>query len=153
MPDIVGVLSKQTGIAPELIVKGLSILLSFLKGKLDPTLFQILESALPGVPTDAPAPDPAAKGAPEAGSSLFGSIANLAGKLFGGGVGETAHVLSSLSDTGFSADQIQTFLPSAFEALKSHLPPELIEQLQGLLPTLIEPTGPAPQLDPEPETA
>ena len=144
MPDLIGVLSTQTGISPDLIRKGIAVLLSYLKGKLDPTLFAVLEAAFPGVPTQAPASDPAAKGG--AGAGLIGSIASLAGKLLGGQAAEPAHMIASLSDTGFSADQIQAFLPSVFALFSKHLPPEVVEQIQAHLPTLATPDVPAPEL-------
>ena len=148
MPDLISVLSTQTGISPDLIRKGVAVLLSYLKGKLDPTLFALLEAAFPAVPAQAPASDPAAKVGhdSDSGSGLIGSIASLAGKLFGEKAAEPAHVMSSLSDSGLSADQIQAFLPAVFALFNKHLPPEAVEQIQAHLPTLATADAPAPEL-------
>jgi hypothetical protein len=150
MADLIGVLSSKTGIPPALLQQGLGVLLSYLKGKLDPAIYAQLESALPGAPAIAKAYEPP-KDAPGsdsgAGAGLFGTIAGLAGKLFGGQSGEAAHVMATLSQAGLSADQIQTFLPKAFELLQAHLPAEVVEQVQALLPTFATPAGPEPDLD------
>jgi hypothetical protein len=147
MADLINVLSSQTGIAPEQVQKGVGALLSYLKGNLDPELFGKVEAALPNAPELISAFDSAKDGAGAgSGSGLFGSIASLAGKLFGGQSGETAHFLASLSQVGLSADQIQAFLPKAFELLQAYLPPELVEQIQARLPTFAVPAGPEPDL-------
>jgi hypothetical protein len=39
-----------------------------------------------------------------------------------------------LTRLGFSADQLESFLPGALEFLKSKLPPDVVKQASALLP-------------------
>ena len=69
----------------------------------------------------------------------MGMVSGLAGKLFGGDAGNAAHLLTDLSRFGLGAEQIQAFLPQAFEQLKAYLPAELLEKIKAVLPTLATP--------------
>ncbi|WP_406698335.1 DUF2780 domain-containing protein [Singulisphaera sp. Ch08] len=138
MADIITALSSQTGIDGEMVKKGLGALLAFLQKNLPPDLFGKLQSALPGA-SEMLSAHPADEGGTSSG--LMGMVSGLAGKLFGGHVGDGAHLLSDLSRVGLSADQIEKFLPQAFEQLKAFLPPELLEKVKAVLPTLTTPAG------------
>jgi|GEM_PF-6225225 len=138
MPDIITPLSSQTGIDGETIKKGLGALLTFLQKRLSPDLFGKLETAVPGA-SEMLSAYRASEGGKSAG--LMGMVAGLAGKLFGGSGGDHAHLLADLSHLGLSAEQIETFLPKAFEQLRAILPAELVEQIKGVLPTLAVPAG------------
>ena len=76
-----------------------------------------------------------------AGSGLMGMVSGLAGKMFGGNAGNGAHLLADLSHVGLGAEQIEEFLPQAFESLKEYLPAELLERVKAALPTLATPAG------------
>lgn len=135
MADIVSALSSQTGIDGAIVKKGLGALLTFLQKSLPPDLFSKLQSALPGAPEMLA--DHEANGG--ASSGFLSMVSGLASKLFGGDTGHGAHLLADLSHAGLSADQIEKFLPQAFELLKEYLPPELLNKIKALLPTLATP--------------
>ena len=71
-------------------------------------------------------------------------VSGLASRLLGGKAGEGAELLSSLSKLGFKPEQIESFLPRAFEVIKSHLSPELIQKILAALPVLAKLAGSAP---------
>lgn len=136
MADIVSALSSQTGIDGEMVKKGLGTLLNFLQKSLPPDLFGQLQTAIPGASEMLSAYEPHPGGM---GSGLLGMVAGLAAKLTGGHTEHGAHLLTGLSHIGFSADQIETFLPHAFEQLKAYLPADLLKQVKDVLPTLATP--------------
>jgi hypothetical protein len=138
MADIVTSLSSRTGIDEEMVRKGLGALLTFLQKSLPPDLFGKLQAALPGAPEMLSACGPDQGGT---GSGLLGLVSGLAAKLLGGNAGNGAHLLSELSNVGLSAEQIEAFLPQAFDHLKEYLPAELLEQVKAALPTLATPAG------------
>ena len=138
MADIVTSLSSRTGIDGETVKKGLGALLTFLQKNLPPDLFGKLQAALPGALEMLSAYEPEPGGS---GTGLLGMVSGLAGKLFGGHAGDGAHLLSDLSRVGLSAEQIEAFLPQAFEHLKAYLPAELLERVRAALPTLATPAG------------
>ena len=138
MADIVTSLSSRTGIDGETVRKGLGALLTFLQKDLPPDLFGKLQAALPGAPEMLSAYEPDQGGT---GSGLLGMVSGFAGKLFGGNAGNGVHLLSDLSRVGLGAEQIEAFLPQAFEHLKEYLPAELLERVKAALPTLATPAG------------
>ena len=138
MDDILASLSSRTGIDVEAVKKGLGAVLAFLQKSLPPELFGKLQASLPGSPAMLSAYEAESGGS---GSGLLGLVSGLAGKLFGGHGGDGAHLLSDLSRVGLSAEQIEAFLPQAFEYLKAYLPPELLERVKAALPTLATPSG------------
>jgi hypothetical protein len=140
MDDILATLSSRTGIDVEAAKKGLGALLTFLQKSLPPDLFDKLQAAIPGSREMLSAYEPEPGGS---GPGLLGMVSGLAGKLFGGHAGDGAHLLSDLSRVGLSAEQIEAFLPQAFEHLKAYLPPELLERVKAALPTLATPSGAA----------
>jgi hypothetical protein len=138
MADIVNSLSSRTGIDGETVRKSLGALLTFLQKNLPPDLFGKLQAAIPGAPEMLSAYEADAGGT---SSGLMGMVSGLAGKLFGDQAGNGAHLLSDLSRLGLSAEQIEAFLPQAFEHLKAYLPAELLEKVKAALPTLATPAG------------
>jgi hypothetical protein len=138
MADIVTSLSSRTGIDGETVRKGLGALLTFLQKNLPPDLFGKLQAALPGAPEMLTA---YASDQGGTGSGLLGMVSGLAGKLLGGNAEKGAHLLSELSRVGLGAEQIETFLPEAFEHLKEYVPAELLEHVKAALPTLATPNG------------
>ncbi|SIO35147.1 Protein of unknown function VcgC/VcgE [Singulisphaera sp. GP187] len=136
MTDLVTALSSQTGIDGEMVKKGLGTLLTFLQKSLPPDLFSKLQAAIPGASELLSAHEPEPGGT---GSGLLGMVTGLAGKLFGSHAEHGPHLLTGLSHAGFSAEQIEKFLPQAFEQLKAILPAELLKQVKEALPTLATP--------------
>ena len=138
MSDLANQLATETGVTGEQAHKGLGALLSFLKEQLGGETFQKLEAAIPGAASMISSFE-AAQGSSQGG--LFGAVAALAGKLFGGKAEGGAELLASLSKLGFQPGQIEAFLPKALEFLKNHLPAELIERVMASLPGLAKLTG------------
>lgn len=140
MADIITTLSSRTGIDDGMIRKGLGALLTFLQKNLPADVFSSIQSTLPGASEMLSAfeSEPEAEGS---SSGFMGMVTSLAAKLFGGGENGGAHLLANLSRIGLSASQIEAFLPQALDALKTYLPPELLERIKGVLPTLATPAG------------
>jgi hypothetical protein len=57
----------------------------------------------------------------------------MAGKLFGGAGGAT-ELVSKLTQFGFSADQLQQFIPRVIDFLKSKLPSDVMNKITALIP-------------------
>ena len=64
------------------------------------------------------------------------AVTNLAGKLFGSRGEAATDLFARLSQHGFSADQLQAFLPKVLEFFKDKLPPEALDKVEGLMPGL-----------------
>jgi len=144
MPDLVHELAAHTGISSDLIQKGLGALLSFLKKQLGDETFAKVQSSVPGAAaltsSFESAPPPA-----QSQGGLFGMVSELAGKLFGGGAGQGADLLSTLTKLGFRPEQIEAFLPKALELIKNHLPPDLVDKVLASLPALGKLLGQGPE--------
>jgi len=134
MADVVSEVSTRTGIPPELVRKGMGAILALLKDKLPANIYSQLQSAIPnaeGLVAAAPAAEPSSGG-------VLGAVAAVAGKLLGGSGGDAAALTSSLTQAGFSAEQLEKFLPAVMEFLKGKLPEDTLKQLTGLLPAPAE---------------
>src|SRR3954453_19321271 len=116
MDEILASLSSRTGIDVEGVKKGLGALLTFLQKSVPSELFDKLQAAIPGGREMLSAYEAEPGGA---SSGLLGMVSGLAAKLFGGPSGDGAHLLSDLSRLGLSAEQIEAFLPQAFEHLNA----------------------------------
>lgn len=130
MSDIVNALSSQTGIGIDQIRMGLGAVLKVLQGHLPPDLFSKVEGAVPG----AGEMISASESAGSEGGGLVHAVTSLAGKLFGGRGAAATDLLTKLGHHGFSADQLQAFLPRVIEFFRDKLPPEVLEKVEGLLP-------------------
>jgi hypothetical protein len=134
MADVVSEVANRTGIPPELVRKGVGAVLALMKDKLPANVYSQIQSAVPdaaGLVSAAP------EAAPPAGGVL-GAVTAAAGKLLGGAGGDAAVLTSRLTQTGFSAEQLEKFLPAVMEFLKSRLPENTVKQLTGLLPAFAE---------------
>jgi hypothetical protein len=127
MADIVADLASKAGISPELAKKGLGAVLSFARQKLPQEAFTKVMGAVPG----ADGMMDAAESAEESSGGVMGAVGNLAGKIFGGSAGA---LISKLGQLGFSAEQVQRFVPAALEFIKNKLPPDVANKLAALLP-------------------
>jgi len=136
MSDIINALVSQTGIETALAQKGLGAVLSFLKEHLGGDIFGKVQSAIPGSAGMVSSFESAKGGS----GGLIGTVAGLAGKLFGGGAGG-AKLLESLSHLGFSGDQIQSFLPKVIEQLQHILPADVLDKIKALIPGHATPAG------------
>jgi hypothetical protein len=133
MSELVNTLTDQTGISSDLVHKGLGVLLSFLKKELGDQAFDQLASSVPG----ASGLLEKFESSPEAGSGgLFDVVTGLASKLFGSKLADVPALLAAFSKLGFSAEQIETFLPKAIELIKSYLPADILEKIMASLPAL-----------------
>jgi len=134
MGDVVSSLSSQTGLDADLVRKGLGAVLKMLQDQLPPELF----SKVQGVVPDAAAMISASESAgPEAGG-MIQAVTSLAGKLFGNRGEAAADLFTRLGQHGFSADQLNAFLPNVLEIFKDKLPPEALAKVEGLVPGLSE---------------
>jgi hypothetical protein len=136
MADTPNALASETGLSSELVHSGLGAILDFLKQHLGPEMFDRIQQVIPNA-TDflkrfESAPDASGSG----GGGSMAAVAGLASKLFGSGGGDVAKLFESFDKLGFTSEQIETFLPKAFEFLKAHLPADLVEQVLAKLPAL-----------------
>ena len=72
---------------------------------------------------------------------MIQAVTSLAGKLFGGRGEAATDLFARLGQHGFSAEQLQAFLPKVLEFFKDKLPPEILEKVEGLVPGLSEVAG------------
>jgi uncharacterized protein VcgC/VcgE DUF2780 len=134
MSDIVSSLSAQTGISADLIRKGLGAVLKMLQDQLPPELFSKVQGVLP----DAGEMISASESTGQEAGGMIQAVTILAGKLFGTRGEAAADLFTRLGRHGFSADQLQAFLPKVLEFFKDKLPPEALEKVEGLVPGLSE---------------
>jgi hypothetical protein len=128
MADVVAELAAKAGVSPDMARKGLGAILALLKDKLPANLFAQVQEAVPnanGLMT-------AGETAKETSGGIVGAVSSAIGKLVGGG--GAAEMANKLARLGFSTEQVQKFLPSVLEFLKSRLPADVSKQLSGLLP-------------------
>jgi hypothetical protein len=133
MSELISSLASQTGIDPEMARKGLGAVLNFLKAQIGPEHFEKLQTSIPeasGMMSDAQSDRSTIS------HGFLGTISGMASKLFGGDGGSGAHLLSKLSALGLSPEQIQSFLPRAFDLLKNYLPAEILDRVKSALPAL-----------------
>jgi uncharacterized protein VcgC/VcgE DUF2780 len=137
MSDIVDSISSQTGISADLVRKGLGAVLKMLQDQLSPEHFSKLQAVLP----DANAMISASESSGTQGGGMIQAVTGLAGKLFGQKGEAATDLFARLGQQGFSADQLQAFVPKVLEHFKDKLPPEVLEKVQGLAPGLSEVAG------------
>jgi uncharacterized protein (DUF2267 family) len=125
MTDLIQSLSSETGAAPDMIRNALGAIFGFLRKHLDPGLVDQIEAHVPGA-SELP------QGAETAERpGLLGTLSGVVGKVFGGRVGEGADLISHLSGTGLSPENIKIVLSKVVAYLEAHLPPELFEQIKA----------------------
>jgi hypothetical protein len=128
MSETIGELASNSGLSIEQAKKGLGALLSSMKGHLPPESFSRLKEVVPDADQMMAG---AEQSGPEPSGGILGAISSGFGKLFGGG---EAAATAKLTQMGFSADQLQRFLPNALEFLKSKLPPDVMNRISSLIP-------------------
>jgi hypothetical protein len=127
--DFISELASRSGISADQAKKGVGALLAFLKSHLPAEGFANVSAAVPGAENMMAA---SAGAGPSGG--VVGALTSAVGKLFGGGGGAAA-LAGQLAHLGFSADQLQKFLPGVIEFLKNKLPADTLKQLRALIPT------------------
>jgi hypothetical protein len=130
MADIIEDLAGKAGVSADLAKKGMGALLSFLKEKIPAESFSKVTRAIPGA--DNLMATAAEKGA-EASGGVLSAVSGLAGKLFGGAGGASA-LVAKLTQLGFSADQLQRFIPTVLEFLKGKLPGDVMNKITAMIP-------------------
>jgi hypothetical protein len=127
MADLINDLASRAGISPEQAQKGLGAVLGFLKSHLPADVYNKVSAAVPGGDAAAAAEPPA-----EERGGLLAGLTGAVGKLFGGGAGP--ELVAKLGKLGFSAEQVQAFLPRVLEFLRGKLPEDVMRKITGLLP-------------------
>jgi hypothetical protein len=128
MADFVSELASKVGISEETARKGVGIVLGLLKKKLPAETFSKVSEAVP----EADSMTAEAADTPEQATGMAGALKGAFGKIFGAGATET--LLARFAQIGMSPDQIQRFIPTVMEFLKSRLPENVFNQISGLLP-------------------
>jgi uncharacterized protein (DUF2267 family) len=129
--EIISELAAKAGISPDQAEKGLGAVLALLKDKLPAGIFNQVQSAVP----NANSMMAAAQSSQEAsGGGILEAVTKAAGKLFGGG-GAAADLANKLTHLGFSAEQLQQFIPRVIEFIKSKLPADAAKQVSALMPS------------------
>jgi hypothetical protein len=126
-------LAEQTGLDLSTATNGLGAVIAFLKQHLPPNLFGQVTESVPDADGLVDTYE-ANKVAPSGGGSVMAAVTGLAGKLLGqgGGAGAT-ELFKMLQSAGLNVGQITSFLPKVLELLQSHLPPDLLEKIKGLV--------------------
>jgi hypothetical protein len=130
MADIISDLAAKSGVSPDLAKKGMGALLSFMKEKVPGDSFAKVTGAIPGADSMMAA---AAEKGQEASGGVMSAVTGLAGKLFGG-AGGAPELLSKLTQFGFSADQLQRFIPTVLGFLKTKLPSDVMNKITAAIP-------------------
>lgn len=137
MSDLIQSLKAQTNLDADQVSGGLGALFDFLKKQLPPDLFSSLESALPQAAQLIQSHGLRSTGEePAGGGGLLGSLAGMAGKIFGGKMGELSELTEGMGKAGFSIEQVTEFLPKALAMLKQVLPDDLIQKILAAIPAL-----------------
>jgi hypothetical protein len=130
MADIVSELANKSGVSADLAKKGIGAVLAFLKEKIPAESFSKVVNTIPGADSLMAA---ASEGGQEASGGIMGAVSGIAGKLFGSAGGAT-ELVSKLTQSGFSADQLQRFIPRVIDFLKSKLPGDVMNKITALIP-------------------
>src|SRR5262245_61957465 len=130
MTDFINSLASKSGVSPDQATKGMGAVLALLKDKLPADAYDKVAGAVPNADSMTAAAEEATR---SAGGGILETVKGMAGKLFGGGGGAAA-LLGSLSQLGFSADQVQSFLANVLGFLKGKLPDNVVQQISGLIP-------------------
>jgi hypothetical protein len=128
MADLISELASKSGVSVEQAKKGLGAVLALFKQKLPANVFSQIQAAVPGA--DGMMAEAEAAEEPS-GGGLLGSVKEMASKLFGG---SGAALAAKCSHLGFSADQLQKFIPNVLEFLKGKLPADVMKKVSGLIP-------------------
>jgi len=130
MADIIEDLAGKAGISADLAKKGLGALLTFVKEKVPAESFSKVTRAIPGADNAMAA---AAERSSEASGGVLSAVSGLAGKLFGGDGGASA-LISKLAQLGFSPEQLERFIPTVVQYLRTKLPEDLVKKITPLIP-------------------
>lgn len=137
MSELMETLASQAGISPELAKNGVGAFLSYSKEHVGDDVIVDFQSALPNAHKLI---ESANQAKAEAGSDgLDGIVTGLAGRLLGGQAGDITKLFGVLTSLGFSAHQLEAFLPKIIEILHTLLPSDLLGKLGGLGLGLPEP--------------
>ena len=132
MDELLKNLASQTGLDPSTARNALGAVVAFLKQHLPAGSFGQVEQSLPGAGGLVDSFE-ANKVEPTGAGGLLASVAGAVGKLVGSGAAGASQLATMLGSAGLSLGQIQSFLPKAIEALRAHLPADLLDKITGLL--------------------
>lgn len=137
MSDLIQGLKSQTGLETHQVEGGLGAIFELLKSKLPPEVFDMLQKAIPQANSLIHAlQSQAGQEASGGGGGLLGSIAEIAGKIFGGQGADLSDLIAGLGKAGFTIDQAKEFLPKAIAMIRQILPDDIFEKIVAALPAL-----------------
>jgi uncharacterized protein (DUF2267 family) len=128
MADFISDLATKAGVSPDMARKGVGAILALLKEKLPAGSFSQVLSAIPNANNLMADAQESQEGS---GGGVLGAVSAAVSKLVGGGAAELTNRLSKL---GFSAEQLERFLPKVLEFLKSKLPADVLKHASAHLP-------------------
>jgi hypothetical protein len=128
MSETIRELASKSGLSIDEAKKGLGALLAAMKGILPTESFSKVQAAVPDAGQMMAGAEQSGQ---EPSGGVLGAISSTVGKLFGGGDSTAA---AKLAQMGFSAEQLQQFLPNALEFLKARLPADVMERISSLIP-------------------
>ena len=133
MDELLKKLAEQTGLDLSTTTNGMGAVIAFLKQHLPPNLFSQMTESVPDAPKLIDTFE-ANKVSSAGGGSMMAAVTGLAGKLLGqGGGAGAAELFKMLQSAGLNVGQISSFLPKVLELLQTHLPPDLLEKIKGLV--------------------
>ena len=129
MADIISELASKSGVSNDLAKKGIGAVLSFLEEHIPAERFSNVLNAVP----NANGMMAAAETGQESSGGFFSTVSDLAGKVFGSAGGPAA-LVSKLTQLGFSAEQLQRFIPALIDFLESKLTGDVMNKITALIP-------------------
>ncbi len=130
MSDVIESLASHADVTPELAKTGLGAVISYLKEHFGDDVITKLQGSLPDAHEHV---ESFQKAQGEGGSGgLVSMVTGLAGKLLGGQIGDITKLIGILSSLGFSAKQVEAFLPKVIELLHKYLPTDMLGRLAAL---------------------
>lgn len=138
MQDLVQLLASKLGIDKSIAEKATGVALTFLKDKLDDTMFGELLAKLPGA---ASLIGQSGEGSSGGGGGLMGSLLGAASSAIGGQAGDTLELAGKLKETGLDANQFGDFGAMVTDYIKDKAGDDLFGKVLENVPELAKLTG------------
>lgn len=132
MTDFVASLAAKSRVDAALVQKGIGVLLSEIQRRGSSELMVEVSTVIPNAPGLLKSSQPVVSPSP----STATSIAGLAGGELGERAQEASVLAARFSMVGFSSATLRAFLPVLLGALNERLAPQIMSQVEGLVPGL-----------------